>query len=65
MALVIGQKSISGSPIGSRSMMREMLKFSARHQILPKTEVAPMTKVNEAIQKVRENQARYRMVLKN
>jgi len=31
--------------------MREMLEFAARHNIKAKTEVMPMDKANEAIQK--------------
>jgi uncharacterized zinc-type alcohol dehydrogenase-like protein len=42
-----------------------MLSFAQEHGILPKVELMPMTKVNEALQKVRENKARYRIVLVN
>jgi uncharacterized zinc-type alcohol dehydrogenase-like protein len=62
--LIGSQKSICGSSIGSRTVMREMLEFAARHQIEAKTEVVPMSEVNSAITKVRNNMARYRMVLK-
>ncbi len=61
--LVLGQKSVSGSVIGGRRMINEMLEFSARHNIQAMTEVMPASKVNEAIEKVRKNEARYRMVL--
>jgi uncharacterized zinc-type alcohol dehydrogenase-like protein len=64
-ALVIGQKSIVGSVIGSRAGTREMLQFAARHGITAQAEVLPMAQVNAAIDKVRENRARYRMVLAN
>ncbi|MBN1213555.1 MAG: NAD(P)-dependent alcohol dehydrogenase [candidate division Zixibacteria bacterium] len=64
-SLIMGQRSVSGSPIGSRSVMNEMLQFAARHKIMAKTEVLPMAEVNTAIQKVRDNKARYRMVLVN
>ena len=64
-ALVIGQKSMVGSVIGSRSRIREMLQVAARHGITARTEVLPMAQVNAAIDKVRENRARYRMVLSN
>lgn len=57
------QKSVTGSSIGSRAMMREMLTFAARHEIVAQTESVPMIEVNAAIEKVRQNQARYRMVL--
>jgi D-arabinose 1-dehydrogenase-like Zn-dependent alcohol dehydrogenase len=45
--------------------MRDMLSFAQEHSITPKVELMPMTKVNEAIQKVKENKARYRIVLFN
>ncbi len=63
--LLMGQRSVCGSAIGSRHMIQEMLEFSARHGITPKTEVVPMSEVNSAVDKVRNNEARYRMVLKN
>jgi uncharacterized zinc-type alcohol dehydrogenase-like protein len=63
--LLVGQKSICGSVIGSRSAIREMLDLAARHGIKTKTEIVPMDQVNAVITKVRENKARYRMVLVN
>jgi uncharacterized zinc-type alcohol dehydrogenase-like protein len=65
MSLLVGNKMVSGSPIGSRQTIREMLEFAARHGIEARTEVVPMSQVNDAIAKVRANRARYRMVLKN
>jgi uncharacterized zinc-type alcohol dehydrogenase-like protein len=64
-ALVIPQKSIVGSVIGNRARTREMLQLAARHGITAATEVVPMAQVNAAIDKVRRNGARYRMVLAN
>ena len=64
-ALLGGQKTVCASVIGSRWLIREMLEFSARHGIKAQTEVVPMADVNKAIEKVRANKARYRMVLKN
>ena len=61
--LLGGQKTLSGSIIGGRAMMREMLSFAARHGVLAQTEVMALSDVNAAIEKVRRNQARYRMVL--
>ena len=58
-----GQKSIGASVIGSRHMIAEMLDFAARHGITAKTEVMPRAEVNAALDKVRANRARYRMVL--
>ena len=63
--LVAHQLSITGSFLGNRVTMREMLSFVQEHSIVPKVELMPMTKVNEAIQRVKENKARYRIVLYN
>lgn len=63
--LVAHQLSITGSFIGSRATMKEMLLFTHEHGIRPKVELMPMAQVNEAIKKVKENKARYRIVLVN
>jgi uncharacterized zinc-type alcohol dehydrogenase-like protein len=63
--LVAHQLSITGSFLGNRVTMREMLSFAQEHGIMPKVEVMPMTEVNDAIRKVKENKARYRIVLFN
>lgn len=63
--LVAHQLSITGSFLGNRATMREMLSFAQEHGIKPKVELMPMAQVNEAIQKVKENKARYRIVLVN
>lgn len=64
MQLVGGQKTISGTIIGGRSGIREMLAFAARHGVRAQSEVLPLDRVNDAIARVRANEARYRMVLK-
>jgi len=61
--LLMGQKSVSGSPTGSRGAIDSMLNFAARHQVLPQTEHFPMSKVNEAMDHLRAGKARYRIVL--
>ncbi|HUS06272.1 MAG TPA: NAD(P)-dependent alcohol dehydrogenase [Bryobacteraceae bacterium] len=61
--LIAGQKSVCGSPIGSPAMIAEMLAFSARHGIAAKTERFPLERVNDALDRVRANGARYRVVL--
>lgn len=62
--LMLGQKQVSGSVIGGRAMIAEMLEFAARNNIVAKTEVFPLNDVNRAIEKVRNNTIRYRAVLK-
>ncbi|PWB71427.1 alcohol dehydrogenase [candidate division GN15 bacterium] len=63
--LLLGYKSICGSAIGGRTLITEMLDFAARNDVQAMTEVMPMDRCNEALAKVRNNTARYRMVLKN
>ncbi|MBF0239215.1 MAG: NAD(P)-dependent alcohol dehydrogenase [SAR324 cluster bacterium] len=63
--LLLGHRSVCGSQIGSRIMIREMLEFAARHQILAKTEIFEMKDANLALERVRKNEVRYRAVLKN
>ncbi len=62
-SLFQGQKSITASEIGDRATIAEMLRFSARHHIAPVVERMPLADVNAAIDRVRRNEARYRMVL--
>jgi len=64
-SLIAGQKSLGGSPTGSPSVIDEMLEFSARHSIAPITETFPMSKVNDALERLRSGKARYRVVLVN
>ncbi|MEW6093033.1 MAG: NAD(P)-dependent alcohol dehydrogenase, partial [Chloroflexota bacterium] len=63
--LVAHELSITGSLIGNPTMMREMLSFAQEHSITPKVELMPMSQVREALQRVKENKARYRIVLVN
>jgi len=63
MELVIHQNSMVGSLLGSRATMKEMLAFADREGIRPKVEVMPLERVNEAIRRLKENRARYRIVL--
>ena len=61
----MSQRSVRGSLIGGRSTIEEMLRFAALHGIAAQAEIVPMAEVNTAIRRVRENRARYRMVLEN
>ena len=61
--LLMGQKSVSGSPTGSRGAIDSMLNFAARHNVAPQTEHFPMSQVNEAMEHLRAGKARYRIVL--
>ena len=48
-----------------RADVQEMLEFCAVKDIRPQCETMPLSRVNEAVQRVRDNQARYRIVLIN
>lgn len=63
--LLLGQKSLSGSPLGSPVTTDTMLEFAARHGIAPVTETYPMSRANEALEHLRSGRARYRIVLTN
>jgi uncharacterized zinc-type alcohol dehydrogenase-like protein len=63
--LIAGLRSVTGSPIGSPHMLREMMDVAARHGVKATTESFPMAKANEAIEKVKKNKVRYRAVLAN
>jgi uncharacterized zinc-type alcohol dehydrogenase-like protein len=64
-SMLVGQKSISGSPLGSPQTTAQMVDFCARHGIAPVTEEFPMSRVNDAMEHLKSGKARYRIVLKN
>ena len=61
--LIVGQKSISATPLGSPATVATMLEFCARHDIAPMVEHFPLSQVNEALEKLRAGKPRYRLVL--
>jgi len=63
--MILGQKSLSGSPLGSPATTETMLQFSARHGIAPTTETFPMSRANDALEHLHSGKARYRIVLTN
>lgn len=63
MEMVVRERSISGSLVGNRATMRAMLAFAHAHGVAPQVERLPMSRVNDAIERLRANEARYRIVL--
>src|SRR5690242_13978516 len=51
-SLILGQKSVAGSPTGSPTPIDHMLQFSPRHSIAPVVESFPMSKVNDAFERL-------------
>ncbi|MBN2800296.1 MAG: NAD(P)-dependent alcohol dehydrogenase [Deltaproteobacteria bacterium] len=62
-ALIGGQRTITGSAITGRAGMREMLAFASRNGIVPRTELMGMDQINEAMERLRRGEVRYRVVL--
>ncbi len=63
-SLIMGEKSVAGSPLGSPALTLKMLEFCVRHDIYPMVEEFPLSEVNEAMKHLEEGKARYRIVLK-
>ncbi len=61
--LVTGQRSITGSDIGGRPLIREMLAFAAHHRLAPRIEGLRLGEANAALDRLRQNRVRYRVVL--
>lgn len=64
-SLIMGEKSVGGSPIGSPALTKTMLEFCVRHNIYPTVEEFDMKDVNEAVKHLEDGKARFRIVLKN
>jgi uncharacterized zinc-type alcohol dehydrogenase-like protein len=62
-ALIMQQRSISGSPVGSPATITKMLDFAQLHDIKPVIEKFSFEDVNEAIAKLRDGDVHYRAVL--
>ncbi|MEH0833026.1 NAD(P)-dependent alcohol dehydrogenase [Pectobacterium cacticida] len=62
--LISGNRSVAGSSTGSPHELRSLMKLAARASVKPQIELFPMSKINEALQHVRDGKARYRVVLK-
>jgi uncharacterized zinc-type alcohol dehydrogenase-like protein len=62
-ALIVKQRSVSGSPTGSPVAIETMLDFASRHNIVPQAEHFPMSDINEAFARLASGNAHYRIVL--
>ena len=59
-SLLIGRRSLSGSPIGGIPETQEMLEFCGTHHITADVEVIPIQKVNEAYDRLVKSDVKYR-----
>jgi len=58
--LIMGRRSLSGSPIGGIPETQEMLDFCGKHSITSDVEVIPIQKVNEAYERLLKSDVKYR-----
>ena len=58
--LIVGRRSLSGSPIGGIAETQEMLDFCGAHNITADVEVIPIQKVNEAYERLLKSDVKYR-----
>ena len=58
--LILGRRSLSGSPIGGIAETQEMLDFCGEHGITADVEVIPIQKVNEAYERMLKSDVKYR-----
>jgi uncharacterized zinc-type alcohol dehydrogenase-like protein len=58
--LLLGRRSLSGSPIGGLPETQEMLDFCGKHNITADVDVIPIQKVNEAYERLLKSDVKYR-----
>ena len=58
--LIMGRRSLSGSPIGGLPETQEMLDFCGSHNITADVEIIPIQKVNEAYERLLKQDVKYR-----
>src|SRR6266704_2961426 len=58
--LIMGRRSLSGSPIGGIVETQEMLDFCGQHNITAEVEVIPIQKINEAYDRLVKSDVKYR-----
>ncbi len=58
--LIMGRRSLSGSPIGGLPETQEMLDFCGKHNITADVEVIPIQKINEAYERLAKSDVKYR-----
>ena len=59
-ALIMGRRSLSGSPIGGIAETQEMLDFCGQHNITADVEVIPIQKIDEAYERMVKSDVKYR-----
>lgn len=63
VALLIGRKSLASAGSGGTRATQELLDFCGQHGITADVEVLPVGRIDEALDRLRRNDVRYRFVL--
>ena len=61
--LIFGRRSLAGSLIGGITETQEMLNFCGEKNIFSEVEVIRMDEINEAFERMRQNDVKYRFVI--
>ena len=61
--LIFGRRSLAGSLIGGITETQDMLNFCGEKNILSEVEVIRMDEINEAFERMRQNDVKYRFVI--
>lgn len=61
--LIMQQRQVSGSPVGSPQTIANMLDFVAKHHIKLQIEKFKLSEINTAISKIKAGEIRYRAIL--
>ncbi len=62
-SMLLSQRTVSASPVGSPAVIADMLEFARLHNIEPQVETFAFEQINDAIKHLREGNAHYRVVL--
>src|SRR5580765_4938640 len=58
--LIVGRRSLSGSPIGGIPETQELLDFCGQHNITSDVEIIPLQKINDAYERMVKSDVKYR-----
>jgi uncharacterized zinc-type alcohol dehydrogenase-like protein len=61
--LIFGRRTLAGSLIGGIAETQEMLNFCGNKNILSEVEVIRMDEINEAFERMRQSDVKYRFVI--
>lgn len=63
LSVVFGQKCIAGSLIGGLDQTQAVIDFCAAHDVMPEIELVPLAQINQALDRLRRNDVKYRFVV--